>query len=259
MSRRTWRTACNSLVAAIALAGSTPIPIQAAVTSTYGDFSMMFSKSYGQYYAAGTNQIAGQWAWDPQSATESRIMWGMPWAPTNPPAYREQFILSGDWVVQPGWFDNGTFYQITTTTEWQAAPDCRTGRVFLPTGGPEHYTHWAIPAASYCLYAEGYITEQLTGVKIRFVHQQVWSPPTQCPVNAAPNAIRRPGDVFFAPSDCLSHWESWSDDRGRTAGDLAVKLERAGLMARGIGVAYQIRQLYPSVWSGDERYAGSWG
>lgn len=221
---------------------------------TYGDFSMMFSKSYGQYYAG--NQVGGQWAWDPQSATESQIMWGMPWPPSSPPTYRERFVLFGDWVTLPGWYDNGTYYEVTTTTEWQAAADCRTGRTYLPAGGPQHYVRWTVPSTAYCLYAEGVVTEQSTGNALRFVHQQVWSPPAACPVNAAPNAIRHPGEVFFTPGSCISQWESWSDDRG---GSLALKLERSALLAKGAGMAYQIHQTYPNTWAADERYAGLWG
>jgi hypothetical protein len=198
------------------LLGSTPA--QAATSATYGDYSMMFTRSAGQY-ANGTSQ----WAWSPVSATESRISWGS--SKAWPPAYNEQFVRSGDWVTLIGWFDNGTFYRMTTEQEWQAGPDCRTGRTALPAGGPQHYVRWALPAAAYCLFAAGTITEQSSGKVLHFQHQQLWTPPA---------------------ADRISQWESWSDDR---TGAMTLSLERTQWLGRGKGPAQRIEQTFPSAWS----------
>jgi hypothetical protein len=213
----------------------------AATVPTYADYAMSGIRSAGQYWS-GT-QVAGQWSWSPQNTTESRISWGDPakW----PPTYNEQFVTVGEWVTLPGWFDNGTFYKVQTTTEWQAAADCRTGRVSLPTGGPQHYVRSTIPVAAYCLYAEGTITEQSSGKVMHFQHQQVWSPAKACGTNAY--GLTGPG--------CVDQWESWSDDIGTP---FALKLERTATLARGLGMAFRIRQTYPSVWAADLRYAWRW-
>jgi len=231
---------------------------QAATPPTYGDFSMMFQKSYGQIYATGTNQVGSQWAWSPQADGTSRIMWGAPWPADQPPSYQEEFQRAGDWVLLNGWYDNGTYYRIRTTTAWKAAGDCRTGRTFLPVGGPEPYALWAIPSASYCLYSEYTITEESSGYTFRAIHQQVWSPPAACPKNAAPNALRRPGEVYVTVTDCVQEWESYADDKGRMPGDMVTAQEGTSLLARGFGMGYQIRRSVPA-WFGDERYAALWG
>ncbi len=215
----------------------------AATLPTYGDYSMMLAGggAAGQYWSG--NQAGGKWEWDTVSATESRVSWGDPakW----PPTYHEQFVRSGDWATLLGWFDNGTFYKVQTTSEWQAAADCRTGRIYLPTGGPQHYVRWTIPPAAYCLYAEGTITEQSSGKTMQFVHQQIWSPPSACPANAY---------GLTAPS-CIAQWESWSDSIGTP---LQLKLERSDVLARGLGPAWQIRQTFPTAWAADLKYVRAW-
>lgn len=239
--------AMAGLVLAAALSGVASPAAGAATAPTYGAYSTMFDKTAGTHGTAGQywsgTQVAGQWSWSPQSATESRIAWGDPakW----PPTYNEQFVVSGDWVTLPGWFDNGTFYKVETTTEWQAAADCRTGRTMLPVGGPQHYVRWTIPAAAYCLYAEGTITQQSPNKVMHFVHQQLWSPPAACPRNP----------YGLALTDCITQWESWSDDIGTP---FALKLERTASIARGVGMAASIRQTFPSTWSADLRYAWKW-
>jgi hypothetical protein len=219
----------------------------AATLPTWGDYSMMLATtgSAGQYWSG--DQAGGKWEWDSVSATESRISWGDPakW----PPTYHEQFVhqadTSGDWARLPGWFDHGTFYAVSTTTEWQAAADCRTGRTALPTGGAQHYVRWQIPVAPYCLYAEGTITEQSSVKVMHFQHQQVWSPPAACGTNAY---------GWTAPS-CITQWESWSDDIGTP---FALKLERTATLAKGLGMAFRIRQTFPSVWAADLKYVRAW-
>lgn len=246
------KLAVVGLTLAIALSGVASPTAGAATPSTYGDFSTMFTQPAGTHGTAGQywsgTQVAGQWSWAPQSATESRIAWGDPakW----PPTYNEQFVRDGDWVTLRGWFDNGVYYKVQTTSEWQASADCRTGRTMLPTGGPQHYVRWAIPAAAYCLYAEGDVIEQSlagvpTGNRTHFVHQQLWSPAAACPRNP----------YGLALTDCITQWESWSDDTGTP---FRLKLERTATLARGFGMAASIRQTFPSVWAADLRYAWKW-
>lgn len=241
-----WRRALVTF-AVMAIAAAVPAAsAQTTTTEVYGDYSMMFSASAGQYWSGG--QAAGQWAWSPQSASESRISWGDPakWPPSSAERFVHVSDVSGDWVTMPGWFDNGTYYTVKVTMEWQAAADCRTGRQFLPAGGAQHYVRWTIPTSSYCLYAEGTVTEQLSGRTENFVHEQVWFPSSVCPSNSP---------AVSGMSSCITQWESWSDDNGSP---MALRLERTQVLAKGLGMAYEIRQTYPVVWSADMRYAWTW-
>jgi hypothetical protein len=197
-----------------------------------GDYSMMFTKSYGLYGPNGSQ--AYEWAWSPQSATESQISWGPAWT-TVPPTNREVFVRSGDWVTLTGWYDNGTFYRLTVTTEWQAAADCRTGRTALPVGGPQHYVRWTLPATAYCLFAAGTITEVSSGKVRHFEHQQLWSPPA---------------------TNQISQWESWSDD---ASGAMTLTLERTQWLTHGKGPAQRIVQTTPSAWTATANSTGRWG
>lgn len=213
----------------------------AATLPTYAQFAMSDVRSAGQYWSGA--QVAGQWSWNPQSATESRVAWGDP--ATWPPTYAEQFIRDGDWLTLTGWFDNGTFYAVRTTAEWQAGPDCITGRTYFPTGGPQHYVRWIVPNTAYCLRAEGTITEQSTGNVLHFAHQQVWGPPAACPVSP----------YGAAATDCVSQHETWSDDIGTP---FLLKLDRTAWLARGQGMARKIVQTFPSAWTADLKYFWRW-
>lgn len=227
------------LAALLALAPGLTSPVaQAAVAPTYGDYSLMDKPAWGTY-----NGGASEWAWVPTSATSSEIYWGAAWK-SSPPAYHEQFVRSGDWVTLTGWFDNGTFYRVRIDQEWQAAADCRTGKTWLPAGGPQHYVRWAVPAASYCLYAEGTVTEQSSGKSFPFVHQQVWSSAAGCP---------RPKS---GATDYVCQWESWADANGTA---LTTKLERQQWLVRGLGPAQQIQQTVPSAWTATATATGRWG
>lgn len=207
---------------------------RATTTELYTDYSMMFSRSAGQYWSSGS--VAGQWAWAPQSSTESWVYWGSPAA--WPPAYHERFLLSGDWVMLDGWWDNGHYYTDRTTTEYQADANCSTNKINLPLGS-QHYTHQTIPAASYCLYAEGVITESVSGLSEHYKHQQVWSLAGSC------------SNAYQPAKPCLRQDEQWSDD---STGVMMLKVNRSGYQAKGAGLAWKITQSYPAAWSADLRY-----
>jgi hypothetical protein len=222
---------------------------RAATVSTYGDFTRMFDRSAGKF--ANETQ---EWAWSPQSTVESQVYWGTPWT-TAPPAYRERFVRDGDWVIQPGWFDNGTYYELRTITEWTANADCRTGKTFFAPGGSPHYAKWTTPATAYCLYVEATITEQLSGKSYHYIHQQLWSPPAACPKLPKPivNLANQPVPV----SDCITQGESFADDRG-SPGVFTTRIERTVWLARGVGMAYRTVQTAPSAWSADASSAWTW-
>jgi len=209
-----------------------------AVADTYDTYARMMFRSAGQYWSG--NQVGGQWAWSPQANGESWIYWGDP--ATWPPAYHERFIHSGDWVFLDGWWDNGTYYTLRTTTETQFNADCVTGAVSL-TPGPQHYTHWTIPAGSYCLLASGTITEQSSGNSFHFVHKQIWGIQASC------------ANPYNAAIPCLTQHEEWSDDRGTV---LSLKLVRNGTFGKGVGPAWSINQTFPSVWNAGDRYYWNW-
>lgn len=229
-------------------------PTQAAVkraavpATTYDAYSMMLSKAAGKHASNGV--FAGQWGWNPQSSTQSLIGWGDP-AKGWPPPYNENFLhqtdTSGDWVRLDGWYDNGTYYKVKITTEWQAQADCRTGRTFLPSGGAQHYARWTIPTTAYCLYADGIVTEQSSGNSFEFIHQQVWSPPATCPALPAPVQDEKGVVRLTQPQFCTSQWESWADANGTS---LQTKLERTVWQAQGFGMALKTVQTFPSLSNG---------
>ncbi|WP_238175342.1 hypothetical protein [Kribbella pratensis] len=72
--------------ALVVVIGLSTAPVPQAPAETYAQYSLMFEKSAGQYFAGGT--AAGQWAWTPLSTTESDISWGDPkaWPPTSNPS-----------------------------------------------------------------------------------------------------------------------------------------------------------------------------
>lgn len=234
--RTAFRRALAMLAGVILLSTASASSASAATaTETFGDYSMMFSRSAGQYWSGGA--VGGQWAWSPQSATESWIYWGDPAA--WPPIYREQFTRVGDWVMLLGWWDHGNYYTHRVTTEWTANADCATNKQKLPVGGGQHYVKWAIPTAGYCLFAQGTITESGTGTVWHFQHQQVWSPAGLC------------GNAYQKPRQCLRQSEQWWDDIYHPYG---LQLSRSSYLGKGAGMAWKVDQSQPGVWSTGLKY-----
>ena len=230
------------LIAILTLGGSLFVrPVQAATTDTWGDYSQMFSRSAGQYYSG--NQVGGQWAWSPQSATVSDISWGDP--ATWPPQYAERFIKSGNWVLLDG-YSSGAGQPVTqvqrVTSEKMGDATCNNMVPLAPDGGRQHYVQWSIPSKGYCLEAVGTITGT-NGTVVNFRHRQQWAAPAAC------------SNAFIRNRTCISQHEQWWDDNGHAYG---LQLDRSGYLAKGLGMAFKIRQTYPSIWSADGRYYWNW-
>jgi hypothetical protein len=226
--------------AAVLLAVVFATPAQAA-SPVYGDFSLMFQRSAGQYAPPG--EQAFQWAWSPQSATESQISWGDPVA--WPPSYAEHFLRSGDWVLLDGWGGNGTYYTERVTGESL----CRGGACtpIPPDGGRQHYVRWTVPSSDYRLVAEGTVTEQSSGRSFRFRHEQTWGAPAPC------------SSARFGARTCVTQTESWSDDKDLPAGSpVRQTLHRTIKVAKGLGMAFAIDQDVPSRWHAEATAYWNW-
>jgi len=223
------------LAVAALLAPATPA---VAAHGTYGDYSMMTVRSAGQAWSGGA--AATQWAWDPRPDGHW-ASWGDP--ATWPPAYRERFLRAGDWVLLDGWADNGTYYRLRVTAEYLGDRYCQ-GMTPVPTdGGRQHYVRWAVPSTGYCLDAQGTIVEESSGKVVTFRHVQVWYPPASC------------SNTYHAGRVCLAQRELWWDDNG---GPYGKRLDRTNRLARGLGMAFTVRQTYPTTWAADGRYYWRW-
>jgi hypothetical protein len=214
-------------------------PAHAAVAS-YPQFSMMTAHSWGEYWAG--DQVAGKWGWDPKSPTESRISWGdpEPW----PPDYAEKFIIGTSWVLLDGWYGNGTYYTVRVSTEQLGDANCNNLHTLASDGGRQHYVALVVTGTAYCLKAWGTITEESSGRVVDFGHTQIWYPPSTC------------SNPYYGTRTCIKQWESWWDNKGAPGTPITRKVDRDQYIARGIGMAFQIQQYYPSPWHADLRYNG---
>jgi hypothetical protein len=229
--------------ALVSLSAGVALPAQAARTAgeDYGAYSRMFSRSAGQFWSGG--KAGGQWAWKPLSATTSEISWGDP--ASWPPDYAEKFVHDGSWVMLDGWRDNGTYYRLRVTKEQIGDAKCGNLRT-LATSGRQHYVKWDIPGQAYCLKAWGTLTEESSGKVVDFGHTQIWSPPAPC---ANPD---------YGTRTCVKQWESWWDNQGKPGGVITRKLERDNSIAKGVGMAFMIRQYFPKPWSADAHSDWTW-
>ncbi len=57
-------------------------------------------------------------------------------------------------------------------------------------------------------------------------------------------------------ANCIKQWESWWDNKGAPGTPITRRVDRDQYIARGIGMAFQIQQYYPSPWHADLRYNG---
>ena len=233
-------------LAVVALGLLPSVPAQAETAGeVYGAYSRMMSRSAGQYWSG--SQVGGQWAWNPQSADESRIGWGDPAA--WPPDYAETFVRQGDWVLLDGWSGNGTYYTVRVTQEQVGDAKCANLQP-LPSdpssGGRQHYVRWTVPTQAYCLKAWGTITEESSGKVVDFGHTQIWSPPAPC------------SNAKYGRETCVKQWESWWDNQGAPGKPITRKLERDQFIARGIGMAFAIQQYFPKAWRAEAHSDWTW-
>ena len=233
------KLAAVSMAAAVAVALAVVTPRSSdAATETYAQYSLMFEKSAGQYFAGGT--AAGQWAWTPLSATESDISWGDPKA--WPPKSAEHFIHDGDWVLLDG-YNDGAGRPLTqvqrVTTESVGDANCKNLQPIASNGGRQHYVKWNIPAAGYCLDATGTIKPPNGSTTVHFRHVQQWLPPHPCT------------NPYYANQTCITQHEQWWDDNQHP---YALQLDRTLELARGLGMAFTNRTTVPLTWNADARY-----
>ncbi|MFI5691040.1 hypothetical protein ACIA58_04330 [Kribbella sp. NPDC051586] len=209
-----------------------------AATETYAQYTLMFEKAAGQYFAGGT--AAGQWAWTPLSATESDISWGDPKA--WPPKSAEHFIHDGDWVLLDG-YNDGAGRPLTqiqrVTTETIGDANCGNMQPIPTDGGRQHYVKWAIPTTGYCLDATGTIKPPNGATTVTFRHLQKWLPPHPCT------------NPYYKAQTCVTQSEQWWDDNQHP---YALQLARTVELAKGLGMAFTNRTTVPLAWNADGRY-----
>lgn len=209
-----------------------------ASTENYAQYSLMFEKSAGQYFAGGT--AAGQWAWTPLSTTESDISWGDPKA--WPPSSAEHFIHDGDWVLLDGYNDSAgrPLTQIQrVTTETIGDANCTNQQPIPSAAGRQHYVKWTIPTAGYCLDATGTIKPPNGSTTVHFRHLQKWLPPHPC------------NNPYYSNQTCITQYEQWWDDNQHP---YALQLTRTVELARGLGMSFTNRTTDPLTWNADGRY-----
>lgn len=238
--RRTVAGWCLFVIATLLLFALGPAAA-AAPSEDYGDYSLMTQRHAGQFYAAGNP--AGQWSWTPHG-DESEVLWGDPskW----PPDSAERFIHSGDWVLLDGWRSSGKYYTQRVTRELIGDGSCQNMTPLASDAGRQHYVQWTIPTRPYCLQAWGTITEQFSGKTVDFFHSQVWSPPRAC------------RNAYLGVQTCIRQAESWWDNNGAPGSAIAPKLQRSVDLARGIGMAFVIDQIYPHSWHAELHTDWTW-
>jgi len=205
------------------------------VLETYADYSRIAERAAGQFVSH--DGAPAQWAWRTDRPGQYSISWE-----EHEPESREHFIRSpdGNWLFLDGWSDNDTYYTQRVTEESVGDANCNNMHSIPSDGGRQHYVKWYVPTEGYCLDAKGIITEQSTGKTFQFRHRQAWLPPASC------------SNDYFADRVCISQREAWWDDNQHP---WAQTLDREQYIAKGLGMAFKIRQTHPSPWSGTLRNA----
>jgi hypothetical protein len=213
-------------------------PAVAAPGENYGQYSLMFERAAGQYWAGGTP--AGQWAWTPSSATTSDISWGDPKA--WPPKSAERFVREGDWVLLDGYNDGAgrPLTQVQRVISEKLGDATCAGMQPLPSAaGRQHYVKWTIPSAGYCLDASGTMKPPNGSTTVNFRHLQKWLPPHPC------------SNPTFTRQTCITQVEQWWDDNNHA---YSLQLSRSIELARGLGMAFTNRTTVPITWNADGKY-----
>jgi len=197
---------------------------------TYDDYSRITQRSAGQFWSGGAK--AGQWSWRTDKPGEYSINWT-----EEDPNSRERFLRSrSGWLLLDGWSGNGTYYRQRVTEERIGDGHCSGMKPVRSDGHRQHYVKWRIPQGAYCLDAKGTITEESSGKTFHFRHRQVWSPPAPCE------------NAYIKDRTCIKQHESWWDDNQHP---MRKTRERDQYLAKGLGMAFAIRQTVPSDWSAD--------
>lgn len=226
-----WRTALSGIAVAASLTSVTSAAPRATTIDTWADYSMMFGRNAGQARSADQTSMS-QWAWSQISATESRIRWADPtvWA-TEPYPYLEHYQVdtAGGWVYLDGWEGNGTYYKLQMLAEFTGPDPTHLAPIPLDPQGRQHYVQWIVPGAPYSLSAVGVITEQVSGKRVLFSHQQTWYPPSTC------------SSPFVGTATCISQQETWADNNyGNLTGQLVQTVNRTNWIGKGRGMAFKV-------------------
>ncbi|WP_433163253.1 hypothetical protein [Kribbella sp. CA-247076] len=220
--------------------GTSAVPRAEATRAAedYGQYSLMFEKAAGQYWAG--QSAAGQWAWTPLSATESDISWGDPTA--WPPKSAERFVRDGDWVLLDG-YNDGAGRPLTqiqrVTSERIGDANCENLKDVPSAGGRQHYVRWTIPTTGYCLDARGTIKPPDGSTTVNFRHLQKWLPPHPC------------ANPYHSGQTCITQVEQWWDDNQHP---YALQLSRTVELARGLGMAFTNHTTVPVTWNANGRH-----
>lgn len=196
------------------------ISAKAYATDIYSNYSLMNGSNAGQIWSSVG--ASSQWAWSPQSSTESYIQWGNPanW----PPSYYEDFYHDNDWVYLKG----SNNEDLRVTDEQIGDVNCNN-LVSIPLNNPayQHYTKWGIsPSTDYCLKANGTLTDTTTGSVVNFGHEQIWYHPQSC------------SNAYYSNKTCLIQFESWWDNNGHPFQEV---IRRRVWIAKNIGMAFKIQ------------------
>lgn len=204
---------------------------------SYDDYSRLTQRSAGRFWSDGAK--AGQWSW----RTDKSGQYSVNWTEEDPGA-RERFVRSkGGWLLLDGWSGNGTYYRQRVTEEKLGDAHCSHMKSVSSDGHRQHYVKWNVPEGAYCLDAKGTVTETSSGKKFHFRHRQVWSPPAPC------------SNAYITDRSCINQHETWWDDNQHP---MRRTRERDQYLAKGLGMAFKIRQTVPSMWSADMKEHGNY-
>jgi hypothetical protein len=239
----------SKLVGVLILSAATVAGAASSATAspsgyTYDQFSMMFGSNAGQYDDV-TGYPSGQWAWVPQSGSESDVSWGDPAA--WPPSGYERFEHVNDWVVLDG-FQNGSIWEPQVVSkELMGDVNCSDEVDVTPADGRELYSKWNVDDTAYCIEAWGRILVP-NHPPVDFYHRQVWFP------QSGPWC----SNPYYANRICLKDYEVWADNNpvngGTPGGPLLLSQTRDTIFALGIGPAFIIQDYLHDDWQAFDRY-----
>ena len=141
----------------------------------------------------------------------------------------EHWVWDDQYLYNPGWWGNGTYYQNVTTRTVLTMNGVET---VLATSGPQIYA-LRKSNTSYKLVSDLVITEQSSGIVIHARHTQ-WFSPSYLSNNG------------YMTVQAVAMRETWEDDNQHP---FALQLDRTVEYGRGVGPAYRVTQTFPTPWS----------